>query len=127
MLRCRPGAHAARAGKTNLQVKFHGVNPSSLLAAIAKGKKWTTFTPPAAALRRRYRGLILHRRSQLIRHTEDDFDLVGCVDCIIAPACGLTSVLDEALSAFLGVLDRYTLADVLARKGSFLQLLKTTG
>nr|WP_232332930.1 hypothetical protein [Novosphingobium aquimarinum] len=33
------------------------------LAAIAKGKKWTTFTPPAAALRRRYRGLILHRRS----------------------------------------------------------------
>lgn len=64
---------------------------------------------------------------QLIRHTEDDFDLVGCADCIIAPACGLTSVLDEALSAFLGVLDRYTLADVLARKGSFLQLLKTTG
>uniref|UniRef100_UPI0018DB9402 MFS transporter n=1 Tax=Novosphingobium aquimarinum TaxID=2682494 RepID=UPI0018DB9402 len=35
------------------------------LAAIAKGKKWTTFTPPAAALRRRYRGLILHRRSQI--------------------------------------------------------------
>jgi hypothetical protein len=25
------------------------------------------------------------------------------------------------------VLDRYTLADVLARKGSFLKLLKTTG
>ncbi|WP_156521952.1 hypothetical protein [Croceicoccus mobilis] len=36
------------------------------LAVIAKGKKWTTFTPPAAALRRRYRGLILHRRSQAI-------------------------------------------------------------
>ncbi|WP_370275459.1 hypothetical protein, partial [Hyphomonas atlantica] len=36
------------------------------LAAIAKGKKWTTFTPPAAALRRRYRGLILQRRSHLM-------------------------------------------------------------
>lgn len=51
----------------------------------------------------------------LIRHTEDDFDLVGCAGCIIAPACGLTSVLDEALQAFMAVLDGYTLADVLAR------------
>src|SRR5690606_6253311 len=62
MLRCRPGAHAARAGKTNLQVKFHGVNPSSLLASIAKREKvddfyaarsstspplpWSNFAPP---------------------------------------------------------------------------------
>lgn len=29
----------------------------------------------------------------LIRHTEDDFDLVECDSCLIAPACGLTSVL----------------------------------
>ncbi|WP_198045944.1 helix-turn-helix transcriptional regulator, partial [Novosphingobium aquimarinum] len=41
------------------------------LAAIAKGKKWTTFTPPAAALRRRYRGLILHRRSQKVPSLTD--------------------------------------------------------
>ncbi|MCS3502240.1 Rrf2 family nitric oxide-sensitive transcriptional repressor [Bradyrhizobium japonicum] len=59
----------------------------------------------------------------LIRHTEDDFDLVGCGACIIAPACGLTGVLDEALVAFMAVLDRYTLADVLARKGDFSHLL----
>ncbi|RIV89727.1 Rrf2 family transcriptional regulator [Aurantiacibacter xanthus] len=59
----------------------------------------------------------------LIRHTEDDFDLVGCGACIIAPACGLTSVLDEAMAAFLAVLERYTLADVLARKGDFSHLL----
>lgn len=59
----------------------------------------------------------------LIRHTEDDFDLVGCGSCIIAPACGLTSVLDEALTAFLSVLDSYSLADVLARKGDFSHLL----
>lgn len=60
----------------------------------------------------------------LVRYTEDDFDLVGCGSCIIAPACGLTSVLDEALGAFLAVLDRYSLADVLARKGDFSHLLK---
>ena len=47
----------------------------------------------------------------LIRHTEDDFDLVGCGSCIIASACGLTSILDEALQAFMGVLGAYSLAD----------------
>lgn len=60
---------------------------------------------------------------ELIRHTEDDFDLVECGKCIIAPACGLTSVLDEALDAFLAVLGRYSLADVLAKKGDFTHLL----
>lgn len=59
----------------------------------------------------------------LVRHTEDDLDLVDCASCIIGPACGLTGVLDEALLAFLAVLDRYTLADVLARQGDFMQLL----
>jgi Rrf2 family nitric oxide-sensitive transcriptional repressor len=59
----------------------------------------------------------------LIRHTEDDFDLVECAACLIAPACGMTSVFDEALLAFLRVLDSYSLADVLARKGDFAYLL----
>lgn len=59
----------------------------------------------------------------LIRHTEDDFDLVECGSCLIAPACGLTSVLDEALRGFLTILDGYSLADVLARRGDFAHLL----
>ena len=59
----------------------------------------------------------------LIRHTEDGFDLVDCAACRIAPACGLTSVLDEALAAFLDILDRYSLAQVLARRGDFSYLL----
>lgn len=59
----------------------------------------------------------------LIRHTEDDFDLVCCGDCVIAPACGLTGALDEALDAFLAVLDGYTLADLLDKRGDFLRLL----
>src|SRR5690606_34278743 len=37
----------------------------------------------------------------LIRHTEEGFDLVDCPSCVIAPACGMTSVLREAVSAFL--------------------------
>jgi len=63
---------------------------------------------------------------KLIRHTEDGFDLVDCGSCVIAPACGLTSVLGEALGAFLTVLDRYSLADVMAKKDSFLHLFPIT-
>ena len=58
----------------------------------------------------------------LVRHTEDDLQLVECGSCLIAPACGMTGVLDEALLAFLHVLDRYSLADVLARKGGLSRL-----
>lgn len=56
------------------------------------------------------------RVGQVIRETEDGFDLVDCQRCVIASACGLTGVLDEALAAFMAVLDRYTLADLLARR-----------
>lgn len=63
----------------------------------------------------------------LIRHTEDGFDLVGCGTCVIAPACGLTALLDDALAAFMAVLDRHTLADVLARRGDFMALLHPAG
>ncbi|MFM5917329.1 MAG: Rrf2 family transcriptional regulator [Novosphingobium sp.] len=59
----------------------------------------------------------------LVRHTEGEFDLVECGSCLIAPACGLTSMFDEALAAFLAVLDGYSLADALARKGDFAHLL----
>ena len=59
----------------------------------------------------------------LVRHTEDDFDLVGCGSCFIAPACGLTGVLGEATNAFLAVLDRYSLADVMTKRLDFLKLL----
>ena len=31
---------------------------------MQKGNRWPDFTPPAAALCRRYRGRLLHRRSQ---------------------------------------------------------------
>ena len=52
----------------------------------------------------------------IVRHTESGFDLVDCTSCIIAPACSLPKVLNEAVAAFLAVLDRYTLADLLQRR-----------
>lgn len=59
---------------------------------------------------------------KVIRETEDDFDLVDCQRCLISSACGLSSALDEAMAAFMAVLDRYTLADLLARRADLLGL-----
>lgn len=60
----------------------------------------------------------------VVRASEDSFALVECFDaarngCIVAPACGLRGPLEEALAAFLAVLDRYSLADLVARPGTF--------
>ena len=52
----------------------------------------------------------------VVRHAEDGFDLVDCASCVIAPACGLPRMLNEALTAFMAVLEGYTLADLLVRR-----------
>lgn len=61
------------------------------------------------------------RLGEVVRFTEDRLDLVECFDpatshCRIESVCRLKSVLAEALEAFLRVLDRYTLADLVARR-----------
>jgi len=53
----------------------------------------------------------------VMRTTEDNFELVECFNradnrCVIAAACSLKSPLEEAMAAFLDVLDQYTLADL---------------
>lgn len=58
----------------------------------------------------------------VVRATEDGFALVECFDCarnvcVVTAACGLKGPLAEALAAFLAVLDRYTLADLIAGPG----------
>jgi len=58
----------------------------------------------------------------VVRQTEEGFDLVDCAQCRIASACGVNGVLGEALTAFLAVLDRYSLADVMARPADFMAL-----
>lgn len=55
---------------------------------------------------------------QLVVQLEPHFDLVPCfnktkANCCIAPACKLRNVLHEARAAFMAVLGKYTLADIL--------------
>lgn len=55
---------------------------------------------------------------RLVRDTEQDLNLVECFGpdnrCIITSDCDLKHMLGEALEAFFAVLDRYTLADLIA-------------
>jgi len=63
----------------------------------------------------------------VVRRTEVDMDLVPCfgdtASCAINSACLLKGVLDEALNAFLTVLDRYTLADLIAPRRALSAML----
>ena len=72
------------------------------------------------------------RIGAVVRATEDGFAVVECFDrrrntCVVTPACGLKKPLDEAVQAFLEVLDRSTLADVAhgAGKGARMRRLLT--
>jgi len=60
---------------------------------------------------------------EVVRHTEDTFDLVDCGSCVIAPACALTAVLHEARQAFMDVLDGYSLADLVQDRQNGLRAL----
>ncbi|WP_414044568.1 RrF2 family transcriptional regulator [Macrococcus equi] len=58
---------------------------------------------------------------KLIRKTEEHFNIVECFDretntCPIIDQCGLMSALGEALHAYLKVLDKYTLQDILNKR-----------
>lgn len=82
------------------------------------------------AVRGRSGGLTLGRRPEqirlgdVIRLAEPDFALVECFGsangCILTPRCVLPRVMNEALNAFVGTFDRYTLADITLRERDFL-------
>jgi Rrf2 family nitric oxide-sensitive transcriptional repressor len=70
----------------------------------------------------------------VVRIAETNLRVVECFDeatntCPIVPVCQLKPVLSEALNAFLAVLDRYTLADLLdhRHRNSLAKLFMLTG
>jgi Rrf2 family transcriptional regulator, nitric oxide-sensitive transcriptional repressor len=71
------------------------------------------------------------RVGSLLRETEGERPLVECFAapgaCRIEPACALRGALQEALEAFLETLDRYTLADLVARRRRPLARLLAVG
>jgi Rrf2 family transcriptional regulator, nitric oxide-sensitive transcriptional repressor len=85
------------------------------------------------AVRGRAGGLKLSRRPKdlgigEVLRTMEDWKIVECFEpasnrCPITGACGLQSILKEALDAYFAVLDQYSLADVVRRKTLLVQLL----
>ncbi|HRL21884.1 RrF2 family transcriptional regulator [Alcaligenes sp. SDU_A2] len=53
---------------------------------------------------------------QLVRYTENDLAVVECLGsgshCILSGRCGLSNILNQALSHFLAHLDGFTLQDI---------------
>lgn len=69
------------------------------------------------------------RVGAVVRRTEDLGELVECFNletntCPLAAVCLLQRRLDEALRAYVAVLDRYTLADIATNRGALARALR---
>jgi Rrf2 family nitric oxide-sensitive transcriptional repressor len=120
------GAHADRLCPISEIARAYGISQNHLVkVAHDLGKAGYV-----AGIRGRFGGIRLARPADainvgaVVRHTEDDFQLADCGNCLIAPACGLNRVLDEAMAAFMAVLDGYTLADLLAKRDDLAALFR---
>lgn len=81
------------------------------------------------AVRGRSGGFALAKRPEeislgaVLRTTESDFALVECFAsdnrCLITRCCRLPNIMNEALNAFVGTFDKYTLADLVLAKCDF--------
>ncbi len=64
----------------------------------------------------------------IVRLTEDGFSMAECfeggdITCPLVDACDINAALSEALGAFFGVLDSYTIADLADKRRSLRQRL----
>ena len=64
---------------------------------------------------------------QVVRDTEDQLDVIGCIEhkgyCPIERVCVLRSALRDATQAFLAVLDTYSLADLIKPRKALSSIL----
>jgi Rrf2 family nitric oxide-sensitive transcriptional repressor len=68
------------------------------------------------------------RLDEIVRATEPGFDFVECYRgdsnrCLITTPCRLRGVLDEAMDAWIGVLSKYSLADLVEGNPPLVRLL----
>ncbi len=84
-------------------------------------------------VRGRHGGIRLMRKpidiniGKVVRDTEDELEVLGCLDhtgyCRIEQVCVLRGAVREAAAAFLAVLDGYTLADLIRPRSALSELL----
>ena len=63
------------------------------------------------------------RLGDVFRLTDPDFEMVECFEptnaCAITPFCRFPAIVTEALTAFMAVMDRHTLADLIIQPQQF--------
>lgn len=109
--------------------RAHGISANHLTKVVQQAAR----AGEIATVRGQRGGLRLGRApaeivvGQVLRRTEPELDIVPCFGsgaaCRIEPACALKGALAEALAAFLAVLDRVTLADLVRPQQQLRQLL----
>jgi Rrf2 family transcriptional regulator, nitric oxide-sensitive transcriptional repressor len=125
-------AHAARGRRVTIDEMAASYRISR--AHLMKVVNALTRAGYLTAVRGRSGGLILARPAEdirlgeVIRDTEPDFSIVECFStgnqCVLTDCCRLPRILNEALRAFLSVLDRHTLASIGLRPKDFRVVLQ---
>ena len=108
-------AEAHRISENHLVKVVHGLGRAGFIETLrGRGGGLRLARPPGEI-----------RVGDVVRHAEGDLAVVACFGpdgrpgpgggCVLAGACRLQALLGEALGAFMAVLDRATLADLLPR------------
>ena len=100
-------ARAYRVSENHLTKVVHRLGQIGLIETVRGRQGGLRLARPAAEI-----GL-----GDVVRQTEESLAIVECfasATCPLTGACRLECALQEALAAFLAVLDRYTLHDLLA-------------
>ena len=125
-------AHAARGRRVTIDemAAAYRISRAHLMKVVNSLTRGGYLT----AVRGRSGGLILARSAEdirlgeVIRDTEPDFSLVECFStgnqCVLTDCCRLPHILNEALRAFLSVLDRHTLASIGLKPKDFLAVFQ---
>jgi len=105
------------------------ISPNHLMKVVQKLSQ----AGDIETLRGQHGGLRLARAPEqicvgaVVRRSEPDFAMVPCLQdgegCVIREQCLLTHAVGEALQAFLAVLDRFTLSDLIGRRWELSGLL----
>jgi Rrf2 family transcriptional regulator, nitric oxide-sensitive transcriptional repressor len=110
-------AGSYRISRAHLMKVVNALTRSGHLTAVRGRSGGLKLAKPAAEI----------RLGDVVRATEPDFALVQCFatgnQCVISGCCRLPRVLNEALDAFLGTLDRHTLASITLRPKDFREVL----
>lgn len=122
-------AHDDRQASIQEIADAYGISKDHLMKVVQQLSK----AGFVAAQRGRGGGLRLGRPASeirigdVVRETEEGFQLVDCANCKVAPVCGLPRTLNEATAAFLAVLDCQTLDQIVLDQAAARRLLTLAG